>query len=370
MIWTALFSICIVQGLFLVFLIVHKDSKNLLASRIMIFLLTLMMFNNFGYIVIRTDLVNYAPQLYGLGFGTIFLIGPLFFFYAKSVMDPSFRWRNLYSIHFLPYVAQLLMSLPMLTSGKAMWIEFVNTLLAGNGQVEIFAKTTFALQLLHLMIYLVFTFRWIRSADINFRDVNYVIPVQHRVRWLKSLTICFSLFFLTFLSIYVYILVHGRYNPITNYVYALITTGIVYYIASRFALNPQILSPDFVLKYRTYLSFIGENGEKYLEKLNCLFEDNKLFMNAELKLATLAEELKLPEHQVSKLINEKTGKSFNDLVNQYRVREFIARISDPQYQSYSVFAIALDVGFNTKSSFNSAFKKFTGKTPSEFRKII
>jgi AraC-like DNA-binding protein len=115
------------------------------------------------------------------------------------------------------------------------------------------------------------------------------------------------------------------------------------------------------------MQFRGEEGEKYLQKLNALMNEEKIFTNPDLKLSSLAEELGLPSHQLSKLINEKFGKSFSDLVNEYRVKEFIKRLNETQYETFTIYGIALDVGFNSKSSFNSAFKKITGMTPSEYK---
>ena len=115
------------------------------------------------------------------------------------------------------------------------------------------------------------------------------------------------------------------------------------------------------------MQFAGEDGEKYIEKLKALMEEKKIYLNPELKLATLAEELGLPSHQVSKLINEKLSKSFNDYVNEYRVQEFISRVNEEKNKQFTVYGIALDVGFNSKSSFNTAFKKITGKTPSDYK---
>ena len=69
-----------------------------------------------------------------------------------------------------------------------------------------------------------------------------------------------------------------------------------------------------------------------------------------------------------KIINEHFGKSFSDFIGEYRVKAYIARINDPRYSAFSLYGIALEVGFNSKSSFNSIFRKVTGKTPSEYRR--
>ena len=60
-------------------------------------------------------------------------------------------------------------------------------------------------------------------------------------------------------------------------------------------------------------------------------------------------------------------KNFYTLINEYRVQEVIRRMNDKQYQMYTLLAIALDAGFNSKSAFNRIFKQITGKTPSEYK---
>ena len=97
-------------------------------------------------------------------------------------------------------------------------------------------------------------------------------------------------------------------------------------------------------------------------------EERKLFRNPELKLELLASELDINTHQLSRLLNERLQKSFNDYVNEYRIKDFIARLGDRDFQHYSMLGLATESGFKSKSTFNSSFKKHTGKTPTQFRK--
>lgn len=367
MIWSSLFLISIAQGLFLITLIAYRGSKNSLASSLIIALLVLIILTNLGYVVIRTDLRYYVPQLFAIPFGMIFLFGPLFYFYSKSVIDNSFHWKKKYWLHFIPYLIQQLIDLPVLMTDMNHWNWFIDTFLAGNLYIRWEEKLIFIIQDFHLFIYLFFTFRWIRSAKGNYGNAQYIISLSSRIKWLGALAYCFSFFLLTLSSLYIFILINGKYNPVTNYVYTLITSGIIYFIAFKLVLSPELISPDFTQKYRAYMQFIGEDGERYLQKLKSLMNEGKVFTNPDLKLSILAGQVGLPSHQVSKLINEKFGKSFNDFVNEYRVQEFISRINHADYKSYTIYGIALDVGFNSKSSFNTAFKKITGKNPSEYK---
>jgi AraC-like DNA-binding protein len=367
MTWAVLFAISIAQGLFLIFLLVAKGFKNTLASILIGCMLLIMVLTNFGYFIIRTDLVNHIPQFYAMPFGMILLLGPLFYLYSRSVIENTFSWKNIYWLHFIPYVAQLLFNLPLFLADKALLIQFINAFLAGNLNIRAEEKVIFAIQDLHLLIYLIFTFNRVRSFKARQGNTQYIVSVSSRIKWLRALSYCFTFFLVTVFSLYVFVLMDGKYNPVTNYIYTLVTSGIIYFIAYSLVLNPELISPDFTQKYKAYMQFIGDNGEKYLAKLKSLMEENKVFTDPDLKLNVLAEKIGLPSHQVSKLINEKFGKSFNEYVNEYKVREFINRINQPQYQSYTIYGIALDVGFNSKSSFNTAFKKITGKTPSGYK---
>ncbi len=367
MIWTILFSLSIAQGIFLISVIALKQPKNTLASVLISVMVAIMIVTNLGYLVARTELVNYIPQMFGVPFGMILLLGPLFYFYCQSVTDPMFRWKAPFLLHFIPYFIQLAINLPFLLIGKTVWIQFIAMFLSGELPVRELEKGLLLAQDLHLLIYLFLTFRLIRARKKENLS-QYIVPFAERLKWLNHLTWCFSFFLMCVLGLGIIIIVGEKYIPVSNYAYTIVSSVIIYVIAYKTVIKPEVIAPDFVQKYKAYMQFMGDDGEKYLNKLKALLSEKKVFVDPDLTLLRLAESMGLPSHQVSKLINEKFGKSFNDLINEYRVNEFIARINSPQYQAYSVLGVAMEVGFNSKSSFNSTFKKMTGKTPSAYRK--
>jgi AraC-like DNA-binding protein len=97
-------------------------------------------------------------------------------------------------------------------------------------------------------------------------------------------------------------------------------------------------------------------------------ETMKPFLEPELTIYKLAEELKVPRHHLSQVINEKAQKSFFDFINSYRIEEVKKLLADPKMANRNILGIALDCGFNSKATFNAAFKKFTGMTPSAYQK--
>jgi AraC-like DNA-binding protein len=89
------------------------------------------------------------------------------------------------------------------------------------------------------------------------------------------------------------------------------------------------------------------------------------YLEPELTLGELATQLRTNTSWLSKVINSGCGQNFNDFVNEYRVREAERRLRDPQFRHYTLLAVALEAGFNSKSTFNRVFKKLRGQTPSE-----
>jgi len=108
--------------------------------------------------------------------------------------------------------------------------------------------------------------------------------------------------------------------------------------------------------------------EDHVQNLENIMMQEKLFLDPDLTLASLARRLKLHSNHISRIINEQFGMSFNDYINKYRVEEVQKRLINPGYADKTVLEIMYETGFYSKSVFNAAFKKFTGMTPSEYRK--
>jgi AraC-like DNA-binding protein len=106
---------------------------------------------------------------------------------------------------------------------------------------------------------------------------------------------------------------------------------------------------------------------KHMLQLLTLMEEEKLYLDPELSVTKLARCLGLAKEHISQIINQQFYMNFNQFLNKYRIEEAKKRLKDPKENQYVVLKIAYDVGFNSKSTFNTAFKKFTGMSPSQFR---
>lgn len=112
-------------------------------------------------------------------------------------------------------------------------------------------------------------------------------------------------------------------------------------------------------------SFTNDNA--YYKQFRYLVEKEKIYMDENLSLSSVAEQLNISTNYLSQLINSLSGCSFPDFINRYRVEEAKSCLVHPDFTNYTITAIGLESGFNSKSAFYSAFKKYTDITPTEYR---
>ena len=110
----------------------------------------------------------------------------------------------------------------------------------------------------------------------------------------------------------------------------------------------------------------AEEASELHQQLLRLMQTEKPYLEPKLSLAQLAERLGVLPNHLSQIINQYEEKNFYDFVNSYRVEEFIDLAKKDTDKSFNLLGLAFEAGFNSKSSFNQVFKKFKGKTPSEF----
>ena len=116
------------------------------------------------------------------------------------------------------------------------------------------------------------------------------------------------------------------------------------------------------------LKFTEDQALELINKLNRHVEEEKPYLNPELTLYDLASQINLAKNDLTDLLNNHIGKNFFSYVNEFRIKAVIRRFDNPDYNHFTIIAIAYDCGFNSKSTFNSLFKQHTGQTPSDYKK--
>lgn len=110
------------------------------------------------------------------------------------------------------------------------------------------------------------------------------------------------------------------------------------------------------------------NDNTYYKELEFLMKEAKLYRNPNLGLDSVASKLKISSNYLSQLVNKLTGKNFADYINTFRVEDAKLKLRNTNFMNYTIVGIALESGFNSKSTFYSSFKKVTGISPSSYRK--
>ena len=128
-----------------------------------------------------------------------------------------------------------------------------------------------------------------------------------------------------------------------------------------------ISSPKTVTSSKQDDDFFNEKHQKDFEKIKDHIIKSKLYLDPLLSMEVIADELLMSKSYISKLINSYSDYNFSDFVNSLRVEQAKKFLSNDEFSNYTIVSIGLECGFNSKSTFYSAFKKFTSETPTSYR---
>jgi AraC-like DNA-binding protein len=110
--------------------------------------------------------------------------------------------------------------------------------------------------------------------------------------------------------------------------------------------------------------------EFYFKQITQIMEKDHEYLNPDLNLVNLAKKMNISRNYLSRIINEISGYNFADFINSYRVDKTCQLIATPEFKKQSILELAFEAGFNSKTTFNKAFKKFTGEVPSAYRRRV
>lgn len=320
---------------------------------------------------------NYSyrvPELYASTALFALLYGPLLLIYFDSVFGNPKPLVS-YSFHFLPFLIMLALKVPFyLSSPEVKLLHPDQSALSYivNGQID-YAEIV---KIAHLSIYGYILLREIRS----YPSIGYMRP------WANWILV-FFISFIVLTTLYWAIVVAQQITMLRDYFISLSACGSIILLAwfgDRYeklkeggpiigSFLPQNSQPDDTvpddaedIKYRNS-GLPASLAKKLVEDLEVLMSREQLYKENSLKLETLAEKLKSNRHFVSQVINQFYKMNFFDFINSNRINE-AKRLLVSGDEEMNIIEIAYAVGYNNKVTFNTVFKRFTGLTPSEYRK--
>jgi AraC-like DNA-binding protein len=362
-----------VQGLFLS-LFIFRKKENHSANLLLAFLIFAFSLDLGHAFIVASKLYIYAPHLLGITIGFPYLYGPLIYIYVKIIGSENKEFKKKYWLHFIPYLIVLI----------AVFIFFFFEDAAFK--IGLFERKfkMFAAQLTSMFIPfhgIIYTYFSIREVSIFNRKIKYSYSNIDKINlnWLAYLAFGALIIWLIVVISYIVQAIFGHSN-IGGYAIYFGVSVLVYIIGYKSLTQPEVYiiesvkadihKPVETLKSYKKSGLSEDKADEYLQKLVTLFETEKIYRNSNLTLGELSKSIDISQHNLSEIINTKLNKTFYDYVNQYRVEEVQIKIIDGESEKYNLLSIAFDAGFNSKSSFNSIFKKYTGKTPTEFKSSL
>ncbi|NAY92399.1 helix-turn-helix domain-containing protein [Muricauda sp. JGD-17] len=322
-----------VQGFYLsiISFLSRKRSPSALLLSVVFFSVTLR--------IVKSLLWVYAEdvELWVLNFGFLAhsVYGPALFLYIYCELY-SKKWTSIFFIHFVPSLF-LLLTLSSLTLDR-FWYSFGYSTL-----------------LIHQGLYIVAT--WIMFL-VGLRQGHLAHTIEkERKSWYMLLLLGGFLLQLAYFSNYILGLTPYLMGPVIYAIFLFVTSIYVFKY-------PQVLSAS---KGNQNIAIAPEHVERISKRLLEHMKTEQPFLNPNCTLGSLAKEINVQPYKLSYLINKEFDQNFSTFLNTYRIQKAMQLLQDENYRSIKISAIAFDCGFNSLSSFNTAFKKATSQTPSEFR---
>lgn len=367
-IWSILIIVIVFQGLFLLAsLWATRNTRSRTGDIYLVSIIIILLWFLIEFFTVRNKLNVGLNIFYGTRYGSWFLLGPFIYFYFKKITDSNWQWRSKELAHFIPFIVFTVL-IPLIS------YKVLNDRQVDYGMLSVFDhrekviapmeylySVVFIAQFIHLGLYLFMNLRFLRTYTRQLpNEVSYV---NSNIKWLQRLhIILLSLLVLTGLFLYL-LLITDVYRRHLDYLYVLPIGVFFYYISFRFMRsNWQTL--DIGKKY-AQSSLDARLIPTHVSKLRELLDKEKVYLNPQISLGDLATSMGISKNHLSQVINQHFECSFYDLINEHRISE--AKHLIAKHPSHTMLQVAFESGFNNKTSFVNAFKKFAGCTPSQYR---
>jgi AraC-like DNA-binding protein len=306
-----------------------------------------------------TLLSYYLPVNYVL----IALMGPLMYFYVKTVLNISFSPRSLIvCLHVLPIIPPLLF---IIYFASLPTVERIDLLIKNYNDGIWFVNLLNGLFYIQMTIYLFICYRLIRN-QLKMSSKICKGSLQVDISWLKSLLII-DLFFMIASAPFCFYFCNEK----TSNIIAQLAMDIqLVYIFFRTTWQTGVFPTEEIIEQKskeTILKIADELAEDYFKRLMVFMEEKKPFLVENCTIQYISEQTCIPVHHLSNILNQRFDKNFSDFINGYRINKAKVMLDSIISEKMTLEAVGYECGFGSKSSFNKAFKKLTNFTPSEYK---
>jgi AraC-like DNA-binding protein len=361
-----LLIIILSQGLFLLLAIQLLPNKNKEANRTLTFMLIIASIMLLGRVIIY----HYQhPLILRLGTvldGTIYLFGPFLYCYIRRLTIVETVIYKLNWKHFIPlmiYGCYFIWTLTksrdeLLLMGSSMKLYRIFMVIEFSGIVSLIYYITKSYLILKV-------FKFNENFQLSYNQYVY--------KYVFSLLIALSIFVLLWGFSFVNAYFYFRFFKYVSYDIMWISVSLLMYFIGFYTLTqPQIfrmpIKSDSIIaaKEKVKNRLKPEEIKQLEEKIKYELLESKLYLKPDLNLHYFADKVATTPNNLSWFLNQVYEKSFYEFINEYRIKDFIEKIKNKQHKHHTLFSIALEVGFNSKSTFNKSFKMVMNDTPSSY----
>ena len=358
--WTIVFLIAAVQGFFIAFVLLRWRRGNRQANCLLATLLFLFSFTLAEYVLYWTSYIFSFIHVANLSTQLPYLFGPLLYLYLRSIYEQKpLGKQDIWQT--LPFMLAMVVYLPWLSldtaSKQAVTLGQLGFPISREiGQLLVWTRIG------HLAAYAIWNIAYIRKQA----------RAGTTARWAALLNGFFIGFLLAYSSYFILVR-FSFFNADWDYLISAAMTGFIYLIAYAGYAQPDVFEGFGWVELRAVEKYKNSSlteaaSQSLLRRLSELMKTDCLYRDPELRLETLADRLDSSKHHVSQVINELMSMSFFEYINQLRIEEAQRLLAETTRNDLHVIEVAYAVGFNNKVSFNNAFKRMTGMTPTEYRK--
>lgn len=348
-----------------IFLITHKKGNR--RNNTLLGIIFILIAWNIGDLTLRMNgIVLNWTYLQHIDDGFFLLYGPLFYLYAQGVIFRDFKLSRKNLLHLIPF---LLFTVLLLFS-RNLAPGTMEEIVQNDSPWQFYVVST--LIYAHFYVYLFMTYKSLWKYRQIIKN-KYSQIDQINLDWLSFALNTFGL--LTFVSLIHNFTVLAEKRTLFMITLVLLLMFIFYFVNKvilKALRQPEIFAGITQNETVKYLgsNLTSDQVEEFKQRLLALMSSEKPFLEPQVSLSDLSEKLSVSAKQLSQVINQSFNKSFFDFINSYRIREAQQILRESKDEKMTVLEVMFEVGFNSKSSFNTAFKKETGQTPTEFRKRI
>ncbi|NNF34793.1 MAG: helix-turn-helix transcriptional regulator [Saprospiraceae bacterium] len=351
-----------------IFLVTHGKGKRISNWLLGLFFIAIGI-NLVDMFLHMQQMFSIAGLLSLMDLALILSFGPLIYFYARSILYKDFKFTSRHLLHFLPFaIFAVIVLYYYIITPPEIQVEAVTQL--SEFKLSVPQAMTVVPFYIHMLVYALLSAREMKMYNQVAKE-EYSNLITLNIDWLKFLFRSFmAIIIVSFaLSMVPYTSLKG-YSEIMLIAFIILVFYVINKIVIKGMKEPDIFSRASVdQSNKKYTSSKLSEQEKSTIKLaiSDIMEREKLFLDPELSLNQLASNLNLNRRDVSQVINEKLKMSFHDFVNFHRIEVAKSQIRNGD-SKMTILEVLYQSGFNSKSSFNHAFKKHVGMTPTEYRK--